>query len=48
MWDEPAFIHGIAVETPGKLIVDAAASHLFERRFSDREQVFFFCLLIAL
>ena len=30
--NHPALIHAVAVKAPGKLVVDAAARHLFKRR----------------
>src|SRR5260370_23540280 len=46
--DEPAFIDGIAMETAGELVVDAAASHFLEGGFGHCQEMLFFCLLVAL
>ena len=46
--DEPAFVHGVAVETAGELVVDAALGHFFESGFGHGEEVFFTGLAIAL
>jgi hypothetical protein len=47
MRDEPALIHGIAVETTAELVIHAAPGHFFERGFGNGEEMFFFRLLIA-
>ncbi len=31
VWNDPAFVHAVAVEAAGQLVVDAAARHLFKR-----------------
>ncbi len=35
--DEPAFIDGVAMETAGKLVINAATSHSFEGGFGHGE-----------
>ena len=45
---EPALVHGVAVETTGELVIDAAAGHFDERRFGHGEEVFLLRLLVAL
>src|SRR5258707_15149289 len=40
--NEPALIHGVAMEAAGELAVDAAAGHFFERGFGNGEQMFVF------
>jgi len=46
--DEPAFVHGVAMEAAGELVVDAAAGHFFKGGFSHGEGGAFLCLLVAL
>ena len=45
--DQPAFIHGIAMEAASELVVDAAASHFFEGGFGHGEEMLFFGLPVA-
>ena len=45
---QPTLVDRVAVEAAGKLVVDAAAGHFFERGFGDGQQVLLVCLLVAL
>ena len=39
MWHQPFLVHGIAVESSGKLVVHSAARHFYQRRFRHRQQM---------
>src|SRR5450755_3808798 len=48
MGHEPVFVHRIAMETAGELIVDASTRHFFKGSLGDSQEMPVFCLLIAL
>src|SRR5260370_9499424 len=46
--DEPAFVHGVAMEAAGELVIDAATGHFFESSLGHSAEMLFCGLLVAL